>query len=65
MEEKNDEARIGLNLGKGDFPAKYGRSGAKIGREAARPCWLDAPNGAPGGRQVRRNRLLRSFERTG
>src|SRR2546428_13440746 len=54
----------GPNLAKGDFLAKEGRSGAKSSRESACRAARDVHKDAPGGRKVRRNRLLRSFEST-
>jgi hypothetical protein len=55
----------GLNLVKGGFPAKEGRSKAQIGRTSARCAGRNAPHGAPGRRKVRRKSVPRRCKRTG
>jgi hypothetical protein len=56
---------LGFNLAKGDCLPKSGRSGAQIGSESARRDGPNAPNGASGGGNVRKNGRRRDCECTG
>lgn len=56
---------LGLNLAKGNFPAKQGRSRAEGVRKSARRATRNSQHSVPGSRKVPRNSLLQRFERTG